>query len=128
MTSLPRCRGALLAKHSRSCYRQKKGSAAARRGTQENLRPDGRYTPAMTKDIDRSAERAATRRSWPVRRFQFGAEPSDDLSAFTSPEERLAMMWPLALEAWELAGRLLPTYARSDAPVRCVRGAGAGTA
>ena len=27
------------------------------------------------------------------------------------------MMWPLALEAWELAGRSLPAYTRAETPV-----------
>ena len=48
-------------------------------------------------------ERAAGRAGWPVRRFELGQE-SDDLSAVSSAEERIAMMWPLALEAWSLAG------------------------
>ncbi|MCU0223760.1 MAG: hypothetical protein MUF27_06760 [Acidobacteria bacterium] len=77
---------------------------------------------------DRSADRAAARRSWPVRKYELGTEPADDLSAITTPEERLAMMWPLALEAWELAGRPLPGYARNETPVRCVRGGVAGSA
>ena len=32
-------------------------------------------------------------------------------------EERIEMMWPLALEAWSLSGRLVPDYERKDAPV-----------
>ncbi len=71
---------------------------------------------------DPAAARALARRSWPVRTFRLGAEPGDDLSAFTTPEERLAMMWPLALEAWELTGRPVPAYAREETPVRCFRG------
>lgn len=31
------------------------------------------------------------------------------------------MMWPLALEAWSLAGRPVPDYARHETPVRSVR-------
>ncbi len=27
------------------------------------------------------------------------------------------MMWPLALEAWALSGREVPTYSRSNTPV-----------
>jgi len=40
-----------------------------------------------------------------------------------TPEQRLEMMWPLALEAWFLTGRPLPSYKRSGAPVHIVRGA-----
>ena len=52
-----------------------------------------------------------------MRVYRLGAEPPDDLSATSTPEERLAAMWPLALEAFSLAGRPLPDYARTEAPV-----------
>ncbi len=58
------------------------------------------------------------RSSWPVRRYRLGGEPSDDLGATTTPDERLAMMWPLALEAWSLARRPIPDYSRAQTPVR----------
>jgi hypothetical protein len=67
---------------------------------------------------DEAVSRAAARSSWPVRRFRLGEEPGDDLSAFTTPLERLAMMEGLAREAWALTGRPLPDYRRADAPVR----------
>jgi hypothetical protein len=60
---------------------------------------------------------AADRVRWPVRRYRLGSEPGDDLSSSTTAEERLAMMWPLAVEAWELARRPLPGYARENTPV-----------
>ena len=66
-------------------------------------------------------ERAAQRASWPVRRLALGEE-SDDLSAQTTATERIAMMWPLALEAWRMAGLPIPDYERKDAPIRVVRG------
>lgn len=58
------------------------------------------------------------RHGWVVRKYLLGHEPGDDLSASTTPEERLAMMWPLALEAWALMGNGIPDYERRDAPVR----------
>lgn len=61
--------------------------------------------------------RAADRVGWPVRRYRLGSEPGDDLSGTTTAEERLAMMWPLAVEAWEVAGRPIPDYTREDTPV-----------
>lgn len=66
--------------------------------------------------------RAAGRRDWPVSIHRLGEEPGDDLSATTTAEERLAMVWPLTLEAWRLAGRELPCYERSAMPVRVIRG------
>ena len=52
-----------------------------------------------------------------MRIYRLGAEPSDDLSATSTAEERLAMMEPLAREAFVLSGRPLPTYRRADCPV-----------
>jgi len=51
--------------------------------------------------------------------FPLGAEPGGNLSASTTPAQRVAMMWPLALEAWTLTGQALPTYDRGSTPV-CV--------
>lgn len=66
-------------------------------------------------------DRAIARASWPVRKHRLGEEPSDDLSDFTTAEERLQMMWPLALDAWKLAGRPIPDYKRGEAPARKLR-------
>jgi hypothetical protein len=63
------------------------------------------------------AARAAGRRSWPVSVHRLGEGPGDDLTGSTTAAERLAMMWPLAVDAWALAGRAIPTYAREAAPV-----------
>jgi hypothetical protein len=52
-----------------------------------------------------------------VRVHRLGAEPGDDLSGETTPEARLAMMWPLAVEAFTLAGATLPIYSRHETPV-----------
>ena len=71
---------------------------------------------ARSQEVGRRA-RALARRHWPVRVIRLGHEPGDDLSATTTAEERLAMMWPLAVEAWSLAGRSIPEYRREDAPV-----------
>lgn len=88
------------------------------------LRPLGpceTYTQAMAHERDDAEAARARRRSWPVRRYRLGSEPSDDLSDSTTAEERLEMMWPLALEAWSLSGEPLPDYMRSEAPVRRFR-------
>jgi hypothetical protein len=60
------------------------------------------------------------RRHWPVRRYTLAAQPPEDLSDETTAEERLAMMWPLALDSWTLAGLPFPDYPRGAAPVRLV--------
>jgi hypothetical protein len=57
----------------------------------------------------------------PVRLVPRGQEGSDDLSATTTAAERLAMMRPLALAAWSVAGLPLPTYRRDEMPIKLVR-------
>jgi hypothetical protein len=64
-----------------------------------------------------SSAASSDRRTWPVRAYALGAEPSDDLSGRTTAAQRLAMMWPLAVEAWELTGRPFPQYVRSEIAV-----------
>jgi hypothetical protein len=68
---------------------------------------------------ERAARRAA-RASWPIRVYRLGNEPGDDLSSTTTAEERLAMVWSLTLEAWAVAGKPLPSYSRSETPIRAV--------
>lgn len=70
-------------------------------------------------------ERRASRSDWPVRVFRLGREPGADLSAATTAEQRLEMVWQLTLEAWSLTGRPLPDYARDSMPV-AVRRLGGG--
>jgi len=61
------------------------------------------------------------RGAWPVRRFRLGEEPGEDLGATTTAEERLAMMWPLALDAFSLGNTPLQALPRPDWPVRVRR-------
>ena len=68
------------------------------------------------------AEQPLERRDWPVRVYRLGEEPGDDLSAVTTPEQRLAMVWELTARMWALTGRPWPTYTRAEMPVRVVRG------
>ncbi len=58
-----------------------------------------------------------SRASWPIRRYQLGGEPSDDLSGSTTAEERLAMVEALTAEAWALTGKSVPTYTRQQTPI-----------
>ena len=67
------------------------------------------------------ARRERRLQSLAIRRYALGEEPSDDLSDVTTAAERLAMMWPLAVRAWTLAGRTLPQYTRATIPTRIVR-------
>lgn len=54
-----------------------------------------------------------------MRLYRLGEEPGEDQSGLNTAEERLAMMWALAREAWSLTGRPLPAYPRHETPVRC---------
>ena len=81
------------------------------------------YDRRVIEERGKSEGTGASRRgAWPVRKYALGHEPGDDLSASTTPEERLAIMWRLTLEAWALSGAALPDYARRDAPVRRLPG------
>jgi len=62
-------------------------------------------------------EGGQARRDWPVHLYRLGEEPGDDQSRQNTPEERLAMMWELARDAWSLTGRPLPEYPRHETPV-----------
>ena len=86
------------------------------------MNPHPEYNAGMT---ERDESRAAARRSWPVRQYPLGSEPDADLAGSTTPGQRLAMMWQLALDAWTLTGEPFPDYPRDRTPVRRLeRGAG----
>ena len=71
----------------------------------------------MKSSQTKEANRALPRASWPIRVFRLGDEPEDDLSSSTTPQERLAMMWPLAIESWLLSDKQLPSYKRKEIPI-----------
>lgn len=78
--------------------------------------------------MDTEAEERAERRRqhasrWPVRRFELGQEPLRDALDRSTVDERIAMMWPLAKEAWAVAGRPIATYERANMPGTLVRAA-----
>ncbi|HEX4511572.1 MAG TPA: hypothetical protein VH328_15900 [Burkholderiaceae bacterium] len=72
----------------------------------------------MGSNSNDAAARRAARASWPITRHDLNSDPADDLSAVTTPAERIAMMKELAETAWRLAGRPLPAYARHEIPGR----------
>lgn len=56
-----------------------------------------------------------------VRKFKLGEEPGDDISAETTPEQRLAMVWELTERMWMLHGSPPCPYTRATMPVRVIR-------
>lgn len=66
--------------------------------------------------------RSAQRSQWSVRIVR-GVVGKHEAAALeeTSPEQRLAMMWELVVQAWALADRPLPEYSRHETPVRVLR-------
>ncbi len=80
-------------------------------------RPKEGESPAASAEAARKA-RAAARASWPVKVYKLGEEPSDDLSDFTTAEERIAMVWPLTVEAWNVAGLEIHDLPREQWPVK----------
>lgn len=75
----------------------------------------------MTTEEEARREHRRERASWPIRKYALGEEPDDDLSGSTTAEERLAMMWELARQAWLLSGRPMPEYDRASMPGRVLR-------
>ena len=73
-------------------------------------------------ESDDAASRRATRASWPGLKTTLDeAAGAEDLSATTTPEQRLAMMWELTLGAWSLTGLPFPNYTRAGMPGRVIR-------
>lgn len=57
----------------------------------------------------------------PIRVHPLGEEPGDDLSAVTTPEQRLGMVAELSRRMWSLTGRPVPSYPRAGMPARVTR-------
>ena len=56
-----------------------------------------------------------------MRVYSLGEEPLVDPLDRSTADGRVAAMWPLAMAAWSVAGKALPTYERKDAPGRVLR-------
>lgn len=67
-------------------------------------------------------DRARARALWPVRALALGTEELTDPRDTSMVDERLALVATLTREQWRLSGREIPTYSRSEAPGRIVRG------
>ena len=65
--------------------------------------------------------RRSARSTWPVVVRALADGTDDDLSTVTDSAQLIRMMWPLAVEAWRLAGRVLPSYTRANMPSRVFR-------
>jgi hypothetical protein len=65
--------------------------------------------------------RCRARQGWPVRSHLLREDVADLLPDEVLPAERLRIAWQLAVEAWQLSGRGLPSYERSQAPARLFR-------
>jgi hypothetical protein len=68
-----------------------------------------------------SREERRVREGMVVRKYRLGEEPSDDLSAVTTIDERFAMVWELSERMWRWTGRPFPQYTRATMPVTVVR-------
>ena len=92
----------------------------ARRAETEGL--EWIYMSATSVPVKTLADQRRDRRaSWPVRRFRLGDEPGEDLSSTTTAEERIAMMWPLALDAFSIEASGSDRSPRPLWPVRVRR-------
>lgn len=57
----------------------------------------------------------------PIRVLRLGAEPPDDVTATTTAEERLALVWALSQRLWALTGQRTTTGPRDRLPIRVIR-------
>lgn len=81
-----------------------------------------RYNVAVDDETRaRAAERRKNPARWPIRSYPLGKEPPLDPLDATSIDDRLAAMWPLATQAWELGGRKVPSWERGRAPGKLSR-------
>ena len=74
----------------------------------------------MSADDESRKQRALARANWPLRKSSLAEEGVEDLSAL-SPGERIALVWRLTQDAWAFKGEAIPTYARSETPVKVIR-------
>ncbi len=75
----------------------------------------------MAVDEDARARRERRLKRLQIERFDLADMPDDHLWSSNTVEERLGMMWPLAVRAWRLSGRELPSYTRAEMPGRVLR-------
>lgn len=108
-------KGARLGRHAEVARGEPRHPSA---GTQPAPGCAAACTLALTmSDEDALRARAAARAAWPGHKGTLAdAHDAVDLSATTSVDERLAMMWPLSRDAWAASGRPFPTYSRAEMP------------
>jgi len=89
---------------------------AAQRGSSSAI-----VTAMDSEAMERAERRKLHASQWPVRRYDLGCEPLRDPLDRSTIDERIAMMWPLAKEAWSVAGKPIADYERKDMPGALVR-------
>jgi hypothetical protein len=75
--------------------------------------------------MHRQSRGSKDRADWPITRTTLVAEREARRDPLP-PDEALAMMWQLALDAWASAGRAIPDYPRRATPIRKVPMGAAG--
>lgn len=75
----------------------------------------------MTEAEQARERRAAARSEWPIRRLTLAQEGQESGVASLTGDERLAMMWTLAVDAWTSSGKPWPDYLRGDSPGVVIR-------
>ncbi|MEK6767988.1 MAG: hypothetical protein AABY85_03245 [Gemmatimonadota bacterium] len=73
---------------------------------------------------DDTPQARAARRNWQAHIYRLGeGPPGDDLSAVTTPEQRIEMVWELSARMWELTGRATVLADRSSSSGSSARAA-----
>jgi len=71
--------------------------------------------------VEDAEARKAARACWPIRKYRLGEEPEEPMVPATTAEQRLLLVEEMTLASWIAAGRVMPTYTRTEAPGRVIR-------
>lgn len=80
--------------------------------------PEGTFDFMPMNPLDGTASRRA---ALSIRKLDRDDPPGDDLSASTSPEQRITLVWELTQRMWALTGRAWPDIPRDRLPIRITR-------
>ena len=70
---------------------------------------------------DEREKRASQRAKWPGRKMTLEEAAQQEPAGPVPPAQLFQVMWQLAVDAWTLSGREIPTYSREDAPGKVIR-------
>jgi len=70
---------------------------------------------------DARAKRVSRRSTWPGRKMTLEEAAMEESSGPVPAEQLFQVMWQMAVDAWALSGREIPTYTRANTPGKVIR-------